>query len=423
MASLSTSEQLKIAYFHALGKAMTEGTQNVYESLYKSSHNIKLTEIWSDVIGYAVDETAADVEASSNAAVTKITTESLTEIPGSNGQAYYFNSGGTFTRPWIGPVDIPNATTNAPSFGYNLQLFRSDGTTPIYTTDGAWSIDYYAGVIHFGVGFTPTDMGWGTPKATIYLYTGNYGASGSTSGATTLEELTDVTIITPSDGDSLTYIGGEWINLKRNPVNVSITTPEWDYFETGSTQLLSSVTWTRSSDLISSQVIYATGLTSSSYSVGSGDTSYYFNESVTGDFNIQIVANDEFGFNDSINTDELDVKFINKAYWGISGSTGLTSSDILSLNNTGWTYVNDELTRKRTFQINGLADYVYYSYPTSLGIADEFNYPEFKMNGIVNTAWELETVSFTNNEGHTENFYVYRTTYRQNGYGIDVEKL
>lgn len=419
MASLTTNEQRKLAYFHALGKVMTESTQNVYESLYKSSHNVKLSEIWSDPIAYAADSTSADSEVISNQALTKVSAVTLTEVFGSNGQAYYFDSGGTFIRPWVGPVDVPNETTNDPSYGYQLQLYQSDGT-PIFPTDGAWTIDYYAGIIHFGVGFTPSDMGWGNPKATIYIYTGDFGASGSTSN---LEDLLDVTIVTPQSGDSLTYIDGEWINLKRNPVSISIIDPTWNYFETGSTQLLSSITWTRTSDLISSQVIHATGLTNSSYLVDSGATSYYFGENVSGDFKIKIIADDELGFNDSVDSDILDVKFIQKAYWGISGATGLTSSDILNLSNTGWTYVNDNLTRKRLFQLNGDGEYIYYAYPQSLGQSNGTNYPEFKTNGIINTAWELETINFTNSEGYTENYYVYRSTYKQNGYGIEVEKL
>jgi len=420
MASLTTNEQIKLAYFHSLGKVITESTQNVYESLYKSSHNVKLNEIWSNSISYAENITAADIEAQSNDSVTKLSGITLTEISGSNGQAYYINSGGTFIRPWIAPVDIPNETTNDPSYGYQLMLYKSNGDR-IFPTDGAWTIDYYAGIIHFGVGYTPSDMGWGTPKATLYTYTGNFGASGSTSN---LEDLLDVMIVTPQSGESLTYINNEWINLRRNPVSISIDEPKWDYFETGSTQFLSSVTWTKSSELISSQIIYATGLTNSSYLIDSGDTSYYFGENISGDFKIQIVADDELGYNNSIGTDELEVKFIQKSYWGTSGSTGLTSNDILNLENTGWTYNSEDIeTRKRKFQLNGNGEYIYYCYPSDLGEADQINYPEFKTNGLVNTAWELETINFTNNEGFSENYNVYRSTYLQNGYGIIVEKL
>ncbi len=180
MGSLNTTEQRKLAYFHALGKVMTEGNQEVYESRYKSSHNVKLGEVWASPIASAVTYSAAVAEAASNSAVTLYTQVTLTELPGSNGQLYYYNSGGTFIRPWISPVDVPNTTTNLPSDGYQVRLFRGAGTE-IFLTEGAWSVDYYAGMIHFGVGYTPTNLGWGAIKATFFQYTGTFGASGGTS--------------------------------------------------------------------------------------------------------------------------------------------------------------------------------------------------------------------------------------------------
>lgn len=180
MGSLSTNEQRKISYFHALAKVMTENTQAVYESKYKSSHNIRLNEVWSDDIGYAFRPADAQAEASSNSAVTYYDKITLTEIPGSNGQAYYFNSGGTFMRPWIAPTDVPHSITNEPSYGYRLQLFKQNDD-PIYPTNGAWSVDYYASIIHFGIGYTPSDLGWGNIKASLFHYSGNFGVSGGTS--------------------------------------------------------------------------------------------------------------------------------------------------------------------------------------------------------------------------------------------------
>lgn len=184
MGSLSDTEQRKLAYFHALGKAMTEGNQNAYESKYKSSHNVRANEIWSDPIATAVTYTAAVAESVTNSAVTLHTMVTLTMVPGSNGQAYYFNSGGTFVRPWISPVDVPNPVTNAPSNGYQLRLFKGDNTE-ISLTNGAWDVDYYVGIIHFSSLFTPSILGWGAIKATLFQYTGNYGGGGSVDAFTT----------------------------------------------------------------------------------------------------------------------------------------------------------------------------------------------------------------------------------------------
>jgi len=180
MGSLSAAEQRKLAYFHALGKVMTESTQSVYESPYKSSHNVRLNEVWADDIAYANDYTSAVAESVANSAVTLIEKGTLTQIFGSNGQSYNFFSGTTFVRPWISPVDVPDSTTNAPSNGYLVRLFKGDDTE-IFQAVGAWAVDYYAGIIHFADGSTPSDLGWGAIKATFFQYTGNFGASGGTS--------------------------------------------------------------------------------------------------------------------------------------------------------------------------------------------------------------------------------------------------
>jgi hypothetical protein len=208
MGSLSSNEQRKLAYFHALSKTMTEGTQEVYETRYKSSHNVTLNEVWFDNIYYAADYTTAVAESLTNSAVTLFYQVTMDMIYGSNGQAYSYISGGTykdssypalergqltsgatFIRPFIAPTDVPHPQTNDPSYGYALRLFRGDDATSgvpgseIYPTEGAYTIDYYSGVIHFALGYTPTNMGWGSIKSTFFCYTGSYGTSGSFASA------------------------------------------------------------------------------------------------------------------------------------------------------------------------------------------------------------------------------------------------
>lgn len=181
MGSLSTTEQRKLAYFHALGKSMTENTQEVYESRYKSSHNVRLNEIWSDTIYSAATFIDAQTQSYTNPAITLHEMVTLSPVGGSNGMAWYLNSGGTFVRPWVSPVDVPNPITNLPSDGFGVKLYTSTDIQ-IATTQGAWSIDYYSGMIHFGEGYTPTNMGWGNIKCTFFQYTGKFGVSGGTSG-------------------------------------------------------------------------------------------------------------------------------------------------------------------------------------------------------------------------------------------------
>jgi len=202
MAAFSSTLQTAIAFFHSKSKTLTEGTQEVYESLYKSSHSpIGLLEVWGDAVAYAVDIAAADAEAGSNAAVTKYTQADLTPIPGSNNQAWYLDDAGTFVKPWIAPTDIPDATTKAPSYGYQLYLYQQD-LTLITPTEGRWAIDYFAGMIQMEVGFTPVDLGWATPlKATLYAYTGNFISGTGPIGSTPDFKLDGGPIIqTPPNG-------------------------------------------------------------------------------------------------------------------------------------------------------------------------------------------------------------------------------
>ena len=206
--ALSNNEQRKLAFFHALSKAMTENTKEPYEEIYKSSHNVRLSEVWSDDIDFAPDFTSAFNQSLINDAVTYIEEAELDQVFGSNGQAYCFISGGTFDpfgnitpggqfiRPWIAPTDIPDPITNNPSDGFGLRLYTGPDATGILPpnsqippTFGAWEVDYYTGLIHFGEFNTPNDLGWGSIKASFFQYTGNYGAS---TGATPTDAFTSV---------------------------------------------------------------------------------------------------------------------------------------------------------------------------------------------------------------------------------------
>lgn len=212
------------AFFHSLSKTLTEATQNVYESKYKSSHNIKSSEIWAEPIEYCADITAADIESGTNTAVTKYTLQVLTPIPGSNNQAWYLSTGSDFIRPWISPVDIVD-TSNNPSNGFTAHLYSGDDATTkapdteITPTEGEWEIDYYAGIVKFSPDSLPThgalsNQGWGTPKLTVYVYSGEFLDQVSVSSDLNLisQELT--ALQTVSNGDPMTSTG-----ISQKPIN------------------------------------------------------------------------------------------------------------------------------------------------------------------------------------------------------------
>lgn len=184
---LSQNEQRKLAYFHALSKTMTDDCQKIKDTLYKSSHNVRMQELWaSEIIPSSTYEQAV-YQSTINYAVTIHSAVTLTQITSSNGQAWYYNNGSKFVRPWIDPVDVPFLNTNLPSDGFRVSLYRGNDATRgipgsrINELEGAWIPEYYAGIIHFAVGNTPQDLGWGNIKATFFEYTGTYGISGLTS--------------------------------------------------------------------------------------------------------------------------------------------------------------------------------------------------------------------------------------------------
>jgi len=182
--SLSDAEQRKLAYFHSLSKVMTIDNQSITEPRYKSAHNVRTSELWGSNITPCYTYNDAVTQSLINSAITLHDQVVLTKVPDSNGQAWYFNDSGRFVKPWVGPTDVPFPLTSLPSDGFNLILYRGDDATKgvpgsvINSTVGAWAPEYYSGIVHFGLGNTPHDLGWGTIKATFFEYTGVLGVSG-----------------------------------------------------------------------------------------------------------------------------------------------------------------------------------------------------------------------------------------------------
>ena len=75
-------------------------------------------------------------------------------------------------------------------------------------------------------------------------------------------------------------------------------------------------------------------------------------------------------------------------------------------------------TRQKTvsYDCSG-GKYFYYMYPTYMGHAT------FKVQGLPNSSIIERVCNFTNQYGHTEQYYVYRSEYVQNGTNIELEVL
>lgn len=111
----------------------------------------------------------------------------------------------------------------------------------------------------------------------------------------------------------------------------------------------------------------------------------------------------------NIVSDSLEVKFTHRRFWGTNSKLILEDIDIANL--------SSELAFNRTkvWNQNGLGEYIYYAYPSSWGATI------FRVNGLINTAWELTQQTYTNSYGVVTLYNVYRTTVIQFGTLIAID--
>lgn len=172
MAIPSEQYQLDKAFFHSVGKINTKKGQYVFESAFKSGHIVTQSEIRTDNIPFAGNSEQAQTNVSENPTVLKFYDKvELKEVEGTNGEAYYITDPDTQNTitGLVGPTDAMQGTT--PSNGYLATLHKSNGED-IPATTGVYVIDYFSGLVLFGNGYTPANLGWGTPKLSFYAYIG-----------------------------------------------------------------------------------------------------------------------------------------------------------------------------------------------------------------------------------------------------------
>lgn len=105
------------------------------------------------------------------------------------------------------------------------------------------------------------------------------------------------------------------------------------------------------------------------------------------------------------------VLFENKAYWGASALTSLTTSDILALSNQAFA-----TSRQRSVTYNCSATaYPYYCYPAAWGAPSNV-----MVGGLAFSDFTATQQSFTNAHGHTSSYYVVRFNNIQTGANIAV---
>jgi len=95
----------------------------------------------------------------------------------------------------------------------------------------------------------------------------------------------------------------------------------------------------------------------------------------------------------------LNYSFINNIYYGVSSLTSLNSAQVIAL--------TPVLQNSKSYTFSVVAnsgEYIYYAYPERLGTAT------FTVGGFVGGFNIPVSLSVTNSNGYTENYYIYRTT-------------
>lgn len=162
--------QRTAGFYHSLGKVQTESNNLVGNEKYKSAHNIKSSDVWTDEIQYSPNFSNASSLAD-DIIVTQLGTIAdpmyLFPLTLSNYQTWFFDSGTpsvasdgfipseNWNKNLISPSDVVDLN-GEPSDGFKFRMFKNDGT-PISYDNSFYDVDYYAGLIRFQESATPID--------------------------------------------------------------------------------------------------------------------------------------------------------------------------------------------------------------------------------------------------------------------------
>jgi len=114
---------------------------------------------------------------------------------------------------------------------------------------------------------------------------------------------------------------------------------------------------------------------------------------------ITLTADDVSSDANLAKTATLTLSFLNRIYYGKAAIGTINSAFILAL--TGELKSN----RTKSYTLStGAGEYIWFASPVAYGL------PSFKTNGFNGGFDLISTLSFTNASGHTENYYVFRTT-------------
>lgn len=182
MANPGESFQRLTGFMHAgPQRVYHRDGQQVFESIFRSDSIIFGTDILQPYASLPRFQTQAEIDvwiANNPGILRKFTNFELTPDPASNNELYYLVDSGQIQRPIIQEQFVADPFTLQPSNGYVVQLFRGDDAAvkpgaQISPSEGVWFVKPDQGFFHFQKGYTPNDLGWGTVKATCYVYVGD----------------------------------------------------------------------------------------------------------------------------------------------------------------------------------------------------------------------------------------------------------
>jgi len=186
MAKLNTVTTLDVTNKMSLSVGSSTNDKNYFEELYPWAPQLQASDIFAEVIPYAVDPTAADNNVATNPTMlVKLVDYRMDEMPASNGQGF-----GCYTIPGDNTSELLKDFVLPQKFGpgYGFTLKDGDGVT-IPLTGGSYQFDYANGFLRFNDANTPITEGWlpltnGYMTITVYRYIGTKLDSGTGGGDT-----------------------------------------------------------------------------------------------------------------------------------------------------------------------------------------------------------------------------------------------
>lgn len=121
---------------------------------------------------------------------------------------------------------------------------------------------------------------------------------------------------------------------------------------------------------------------------------------------------------------DMTITWKPKIFWGTSPlSTALNSAQIIALPSspTGGSKLTDSI--QNSFTMNGNGEYIWFVMPSTFGYAinPDGSSSRILVGGLANSFWDVFTVSFTNSQGYTQNYYAYKSKTVSFGTNVKIQ--